>query len=82
LPGKALAYWTHSHARKRSAVNTAPGANVSKLFAAVIYSHFMALLLFCVKKQYNSENYHRMAVNYHDKKFHNIGPWWKTLIPK
>ncbi len=21
---------------------------------------------------------HKMAVNYHGKKFYNIGPWWQT----
>jgi hypothetical protein len=59
--------------RKRS-VNTVLGANVSKLFAAVIYNRFMALLIFYVKKQHDCNNYHRMAVNYHGKKFYNIVP--------
>jgi hypothetical protein len=37
-----------------------PGANVIKLFAAVIYHHSMVILSFCVTKLY----YFGMTVNY------------------
>jgi hypothetical protein len=42
-----------------------PGANVIKLFAAVIYHHSMVIPSFCVIKLCYPENYHGMAVNYH-----------------
>ena len=42
-----------------------PGANVIKLFTAVIYCHSMVIPLFCVIKLYHLGNYHGMAVNYH-----------------
>jgi hypothetical protein len=53
-----------------------PWVNVIKLLIKVIYSHsmvFTAILMF-----YNTgwQQYHRMGVNYHGKKFYNIGPWW------
>jgi hypothetical protein len=38
----------------------------------------MVLLSLCAIKQYYHGIYHRMAVNYHGKKFFNIGPWWQT----
>jgi hypothetical protein len=41
-----------------------PGANVIKLFTAVIYHHSMLILSFCVIKLYYPGNYHGMAVNY------------------
>ncbi len=41
------------------------GANVIKLFTAVIYHHSMVILSFCVIELYYPENYHGMAVNYH-----------------
>jgi hypothetical protein len=51
-----------------------PGANVIKLFAAVIYCHSMVIPSFCVIKLYYFGNYHGMAVNYHSiKLFYNIG---------
>jgi hypothetical protein len=43
----------------------APGANVIKLFTAVIYCHSMVIPSFCVIKLYYLGNYHGMAVNYH-----------------
>jgi hypothetical protein len=42
----------------------APGANVIKLFTAVIYCHSMVILSFCVIKQLYLGNYCRKAVNY------------------
>ena len=42
-----------------------PGANVTKLFTAVIYHHSMVMLSFCVIKLYYPGNYRQMAVNYH-----------------
>jgi hypothetical protein len=52
-----------------------PWDNVIKLFIRVIYCHsmvFTAILMF-----YNTgwQQYHGMAVNYHGKKFYEIGPW-------
>ncbi len=50
------------------------GANVIKLFTAVIYCHSMAIPSFCVIKLFYLGNYHGMAVNYHGiKLFYNIG---------
>jgi hypothetical protein len=45
--------------------NYQPGANVIKLFTAVIYHHSMVILSFCVIKLYYPENYCGMAVYYH-----------------
>ncbi len=45
------------------------GANVIKLFTAVIYCHCMVIPSFCVIKHYYYGKYHRMAVNYHGKMF-------------
>ncbi len=42
-----------------------PGANVIKLFTAVIYHHSMVIPSFCVIKLYYLGNYSWMAVNYH-----------------
>ncbi len=42
-----------------------PGANVTKLFTAVIYHHSMVMPSFCVIKLCYPENYNGMAVNYH-----------------
>jgi hypothetical protein len=44
-------------------VNTAPGANVMKLFTIIIYYHFTIIPSFCVIKNYHN-NFHVMAVNY------------------
>ncbi len=41
------------------------GANVIKLFTAVIYLHSMVILSFCVIKLNYPGNYRRIAVNYH-----------------
>ena len=41
------------------------GANVIKLFTAVIYCHSMVIPSFCVIKLYYLGNYHGIAVNYH-----------------
>jgi hypothetical protein len=46
-----------------------PGANVIKLFTAVIYRHSMVIPSFCVIKHYYYGRYHRMAINYRGKKF-------------
>jgi hypothetical protein len=55
-------------------ITLAPGANVIKLFTAVIYCHSMVISSFCVIKVYYLGNYHGMAVNYHGiKLFYNIG---------
>jgi hypothetical protein len=55
------------------------GANVIKLFTAVIYCHSMVRPSFCVIKLYYLGNYHGMAVNYHGiKLFYNIGQ--KSLL--
>ncbi len=43
-------------------INATPGPNVIKLFTAVIYSHSMVILSFCVIKQHYLGNYCRMAV--------------------
>jgi hypothetical protein len=45
--------------------STGPGANVIKLFSAVIYCLSMVIQTFCVRKQYYLGNYHGIAVNYH-----------------
>jgi hypothetical protein len=51
-----------------------PGANVIKLFTAVIYCHSMVIPSFCVIKLYYLGNYLGMAVNYQGiKLFYNIG---------
>jgi hypothetical protein len=42
-----------------------PGANVIKLFTAVIYHHSMVIMSFCVIKLNYPENYRGMALNYH-----------------
>jgi hypothetical protein len=42
-----------------------PGANVIKLFSAVIYCHSMVIPSLCVIKLYFLGKYHGMAVNYH-----------------
>ena len=41
-----------------------PGANVIKLFTAVIYRHSRVIPSFCVIKQHYLGDYSRMAVNY------------------
>jgi hypothetical protein len=41
-----------------------PGANVIKLFTAVIYHHSLVILSFCVIKLYYPGNYFGNAVNY------------------
>jgi hypothetical protein len=53
-----------------------PVANVIKLFKVVIYCHSMGLFLICVINQCYCNNYHRFAVNFHGKKFCNIGIEW------
>jgi hypothetical protein len=42
-----------------------PGANVIKLFTAVIYNYSMVIPSFCVIKPYYLGNNCGMAVNYH-----------------
>jgi hypothetical protein len=46
-------------------MKSTPGANVIKLFTAVIYHHSMVILSFCVIELYYPENYRGIAVNYH-----------------
>jgi len=41
------------------------GANILKLFTAVIYPHSMVILSFCVIKLYYPGYYRGMVVNYH-----------------
>ncbi len=48
------------------------GANVKKLFAAVIYHHSMIILSFCVIKISYFSNYLGIAVTYHGKKFRTL----------
>jgi len=45
-------------------ITLGPGANVIKLFTAVIYHHSMVIPSFCVIKLYYLGNYCGMAVNY------------------
>jgi hypothetical protein len=54
------------------------GANVIKLFTSVIYRHSMVILSLCVIKLCYLGINHEMAVNYHGKKFYNIGPWCQS----
>jgi hypothetical protein len=49
----------------KSFITLAPGANVTKLFTAVIYHHSVVVPSFCVKKLSYPENNCGMAVNYH-----------------
>ncbi len=42
-----------------------PGANVIKLFTAVIYNYSMVIPSFCVIKTYYLGNYCGISVNYH-----------------
>ncbi len=55
--------------------STDPCANVIKHVTPVIYCHSMVIPSFCAVKLYNFLNYCGMAVNYHNKKFNNIGQW-------
>ncbi len=58
-----------------------PGADVIKLFTALMYCQSMVKLPFCVRKVCYLGNYNGMVVNYHGKKLYNIGPWRQTEIP-
>jgi hypothetical protein len=49
----------------KSFIILAPGANVIRLFTAVIYHHSTVIPSFCVIKLYYLGNYCGMAVNYH-----------------
>jgi hypothetical protein len=65
--------------KEKSFITLTPGANVIKLFTAVIYCHSMVIPSFCVIKPYYLGNYHGMAVNYQGiKLFYNIGQ--KSLL--
>ncbi len=44
-------------------------ANITKLFAMVIYCNSLVLQSFCIIKQYYINNYHRMAIKYNCKSF-------------
>ena len=46
-------------------ITLASGANVIKLFTAVIYHYSIVILSFCVIKLYLPWKYRGMAVNYH-----------------
>ena len=71
--------WLLTVGSKKVPVAQRPGANVIKLFTAVIYCHSMVISSFCVIKLYYLGNYHEMAVNYHGiKLFYNIGQ--KSLL--
>ncbi len=50
-----------------------PWANVIKLFSSVIYWHSMVFTAIIIFYNTRWQQYHGMAVNYHSKKFHNIG---------
>jgi hypothetical protein len=62
----------------KNGINYSAASYVMRLFTIVVYCHSMVLLEFFVVKQYYSCNFHRMAVNYHDKRFCNIGRWWQA----
>ncbi len=51
-------------------------ANVIKLCTAVIYRYSMVIPSLYVIKLYYLGDYHGMAMDYHGKKFYNIGPLW------
>jgi hypothetical protein len=55
-----------------SFITLAIGVDVLKLFAIVIYHHFVVIPSFCVIKQHYLGNYCRMAVNYHGKNLYNM----------
>ncbi len=55
--------------------NIGPGANIMKKIITVIYCHSLVIPSFYVIKLYYHGNYSGMAVNYHGKKFYNIGSW-------
>ncbi len=63
---------------KKSGKKLNPGANVLKLFTAVIYFHLKVMLSFCVMKLHYHGNDCGMTVNYHGKKPYNIRTWWQT----
>jgi hypothetical protein len=67
LPGRnTLAYLASPSAtKKKSFITLTPGANVIKLFTAVIYHHSRVIPSFCFIKLYYLGNYCGMAVNYH-----------------
>jgi hypothetical protein len=46
----------------------------------LFYCRSKVLVSFCVIKQYYHRNCNRMAVNYHGKKFNNIGPLVANLF--
>ncbi len=55
-----------------SLIKLTPGANAIKQFTLVIYCHSILILSFCVVKQHYRGNSHRMAVNFHAKKFKTL----------
>jgi hypothetical protein len=64
---------------ERSSFTPLPGANVTKLFTAVIYCHSKLIPSFHVMKLNYLGNYNGMAVNYHGiDLFYNIGQ--KSLL--
>ncbi len=58
-------WWYYSGIRAyKSFITLAPGANVIKLFRAVIHHFSIVIQSFFVLKQYYLGNYNGMAVNY------------------
>ncbi len=57
--------WRCDFTAVKSFITLDPGANLIKLFTAVIYHRSMVILSFCVIKLYYAGNYCGMAVNYH-----------------
>jgi hypothetical protein len=71
-PNCGVTYDCH-YDNHNSFIIQATGPYVIILFTAAIYHLSMVLLSFGVIKQYYYGKYHRVAINYHGKKFYNIG---------
>ncbi len=67
----ALAFSASMSVRVKRNKTMALGLNVIKLSTMVIFLS-MVLLSFCIMKQYYHGNYHKMAANYHGKRFMTI----------
>jgi hypothetical protein len=61
--------------RQNMFIIQATGAKAIKLFAAVNYRYFMAIMSLCVIKLYYLGNYRGMAVNYHA----NVSQHWPMI---
>jgi len=62
----------------RAAEKCYPETCIIKHFTLVIYPPFHGNTVILCCKAILPFNYHGKEVNYQDKKFHNIGPWWQT----